>query len=52
VIASLTAPVGATAPGAGDDVLNVSCQAGFEPVVWTLGGDDPMTVVQCQPVEI
>lgn len=35
----------------GTDELSVACQSGWEPVVWTLGGDDPMTVVQCQPME-
>lgn len=34
------------------EVTSVDCQAGWEPVVWTLGGDDPTTVVQCRPMEI
>ena len=38
--------------GGGAEVMDVSCQAGWEPIVWTLGGDDPMTIVQCQSVEI
>ena len=41
-----------TPPPAADEVTTVSCQAGWEPVVWTLGGDDPMMVVQCRPMEI
>jgi len=47
------APSTAVAPfGGGAEVMDVSCQAGWEPIVWTLGGDDPMTIVQCQSVEI
>ena len=38
--------------GTSGDVTSVACQAGWEPVVWTLGGDEPMTVVQCQSMEI
>jgi anti-sigma factor RsiW len=46
-----TATVASTMPG-GAQIMNVTCQPGWEAVVWTIGGDDPSTVVQCQPVEI
>jgi anti-sigma factor RsiW len=44
-------PAAVTAAAAGSEILSVTCLAGWEPVVWTLDGDDPMTVVQCQPTE-
>jgi len=31
-------------------VLGVSCQPGYAPAVFTIGEDDPMTVVQCEVI--
>jgi anti-sigma factor RsiW len=31
-------------------VLGVSCQPGYAPTVFTIGEDDPMTVVQCEVI--
>lgn len=44
-------PPVATASLASGDGLRVECQSGWDAVVFTLDGDDPATVIQCQPVE-
>ena len=46
---TVATPVVATARGG---VLDVTCQPGWESVVWTIGGDTDAMVVQCRPVEI
>ncbi len=50
--ASPATPATAVASAARARVLDVTCQPGWEAVVWTLGGEADAMVVQCRPVEI